>query len=80
MPQYLEFNEFIGDSIRFIGVNSKYWGTANFTGIFSVIWPLKNRYNLRKPSKNIAPLWGEPARQREGKPMPGPQGPDSLPL
>ena len=34
MTQYLEFNEFIGDSIGFIGVNFKYWVTMGFIGIF----------------------------------------------
>jgi len=37
VPQYLEFKEFVGDSIGGIGVNSKYWGTAEFIGILFMI-------------------------------------------
>jgi hypothetical protein len=37
----LEFNGFIGDSVEFIGINSKYWVTAGYTGIFL-------RYDLSK--------------------------------
>jgi hypothetical protein len=74
----LEFNEFIGDSIRIIGVNSKYWVTAGFIGILFMIWHLKNRHNLRNPDGDITPLWSEPAKQKPGKPKPSPQGSDSL--
>jgi hypothetical protein len=43
VTQYLEFNGFIGDSVKFIGVNSKYWVTEEFIGIFL-------RYGLSKTS------------------------------
>ena len=32
--QYLAFNQFIGDFIEPIGVNSKYWITAMLIGLF----------------------------------------------
>jgi hypothetical protein len=46
VTQYLEFKEFLGDSIGLMGVNSKYWVTAGFIGILLMIWPLKNRPSL----------------------------------
>jgi hypothetical protein len=41
VTQYLEFNEFLADSIGFIGVNPKYCITARYIGIFL-------RYGLSK--------------------------------
>jgi hypothetical protein len=47
VTQYLEFNEFLADSIGFIGVNPKYCITARYIGIFL-------RYGLSKTGITFA--------------------------
>ena len=44
---------------------------SGFIGILSVIWPLKNGHNLRKPKE----FYSVPLR---GESMPGPRDPDYL--
>jgi len=46
VPKYLEFAKFKGDSMGFIGENSKYLGTLEFIGTLLVIWLFKNRLHL----------------------------------
>jgi len=53
VPQYLEFNELVEDSIGFIGVTSKYSVAAEFIGVLFIIWPPKNKPNLRDTDNNI---------------------------